>query len=212
MKTVTFEVKKRDKLGTSNANRLRKNERKVPGVLYGDSKEVVHIHADLVPLEHLFYTAGASTVIELSIEGGEKVDVLIHSVEFHPVRNEIEHIDFMRVDKKKKVHAVVPLEFEGDSEAVRIGGILLFNRHEVEIECLPGDLVHDLKVDVTLIKEIGAHICVSDIVIPKGIVITTDPGVVIAHVEEPKIVADDEPVAEVVTEGEEEGKEEESSE
>lgn len=186
MEKVIFNVQQRVTLGGNHPKRLR-DERKVPGIVYGMDTENVAIEAELVPLEKLFYTAGEGTIIALSVGDKKPVDVIIQNVDFHPIKNEMTHIDFMTVDQNKKVHVTVPINFVGESEAVRLGGTLVINKSEIEIECLVKNLVHDLTADMSVLKEIGEHMSVGDITLPEGITIKLEDTVVIAHVEKPKI-------------------------
>ena len=193
MEKVNFVVEKRTNLGSSHSNRLRK-QRKVPGVVYGMKKEPIQIQVNLVPLEKLFYTAGESTMIDLDVDG-DKADVLIQSVNFHPLTNEIIHVDFLRVDENKKVTTIIPITFTGNSEGVRLGGTLVANKTELEIECLVKDLIHELVADLSLLDEIGSQINIGDLDIPETIIISIPETVVVARVEAPKTISVEEELA-----------------
>jgi len=204
MAKITFAVDARTKLGSSNAKRLRK-ERIIPGIVTGLGKEAISIQADFIGIERLYYTAGESTLINLNIDGGETVEVLIHDIDFHPLTNEVSHIEFLRIDPQKPIHTSIPFVFTGVSSAAKLGGLFIINRDHIEVICLPKDLVHDIKIPLESLTEIGMNISIKDVQFPEGIVSEIPGDVVVAHVEEPRKAEIIEEVAEeVVEEGAEE--------
>ncbi len=185
VKKVSFQVTKREKTGGSSASQLLKG-RRVPCVVYGVEEGVVHVQADFVGLEKLYYTAGAGTIINLEVEGGETTDVIIREASFHPVKGEITHLDFMRIDPKKKLSATIPLKFIGEAPVVKKGGMVITNRFDVDVECLPKDLVPYFDLDLSKLINLDDHILVSDLLVGEGLEITTEGDTVIVHVEAPK--------------------------
>lgn len=185
VKKVSFRVSKREKTGGSSASQLLK-ARKVPCVIYGVKQDPVHAEADFVALEKLYYTAGAGTIVSLEVENGETADVIIRDAEFHPVKGEIIHVDFMRIDPNKKLNATIPFRFIGEAPIVKTGGMVITNRFDVEVECLPKDLIHHIDLDLSSLTEMDSHILVSDIAALAGVEIITDPVSVIVHIEAPK--------------------------
>jgi len=184
MKKVKYSVRERNIIGGGSANRIRK-ERRVPGVIYGKGEEAIHIETDLIPIEKLFYTAGESTIIDLDVDG-KNFDVLIHRVEFHPVRNEIIHIDFLKVDDNKRVTSSIPVNFVGTSPAVHLGGTLVVSKSELDVECLVKDLIHEVEADLSILKEYGDVIRLGDLNIPEGVKVMLEDSILIARVEAPK--------------------------
>ncbi len=177
--------------GSSNSKKLRRNG-KVPGVLYGAGKDVLNIQ-----LEHnsimlaLDVESFHSSILSLEIEG-KKEKVLLRDFQVHPYKQKITHIDFQRVDEKKKLHTKVPLHYIGeeDSPAVKLnGGLMSHVMTEVELTCLPKDLPGFIEVDLSTL-DIGNSIHVREIKLPKGVdlVLHGQDDPVIATAVKPKVV------------------------
>ena len=177
--------------GSSNSKKLRRNG-KVPGVVYGAGKDVLNIE-----LEHnsimlaLDVESFHSSILDLEIEG-KKEKVLLRDFQVHPYKQKITHIDFQRVDEKKKLHTKVPLHYIGeeDSPAVKLnGGLMSHVMTEVELTCLPKDLPGFIEVDLSTL-DIGNSIHVSEINLPKGVdlVLHGQDDPVIATAVKPKVV------------------------
>ena len=177
--------------GSSSSKKLRRNG-KVPGVVYGAGKDVLNIE-----LEHnsimlaLDVESFHSSILDLEIEG-KKEKVLLRDFQVHPYKQKITHIDFQRVDEKKKLHTKVPLHYIGeeDSPAVKLnGGLMSHVMTEVELTCLPKDLPGFIEVDLSTL-DIGNSIHVSEINLPKGVdlVLHGQDDPVIATAVKPKVV------------------------
>lgn len=163
---------------------------KMPAVLYGPKDSALSLFVPLGAFKKLLHQAGESTVV--TVETGEgKKDVLIHEVEYHPVSNEPLHADFYVIDKTKPIEIKVPLVFEGTSAAVKdLAGILVKVLHELEIEVLPMDIPHEVKVDIAGLSTLESQILVRDLIIPKGVKVLNSPEEVVAAIT----VAKEEPV------------------
>jgi len=115
-------------------------------------------------------------------------------------------VDFFKVRLDEKITAPVPLEFIGESIAVKdMGGVLVKSMDEVEIEALPSNLPHSIKIDISAIKEIDGSIFIKDIAANENYKFISDPETVIATVtlpEEEEVEAPVASVEDVVTEGE----------
>jgi len=157
----------------------------IPGVVYGNKTENTAIQMEEVALMKAYVKAGESTLVDLDI-GGNKMPVLFHDVSFDPVSDRMDHVDFYAVDMKKEVEAEVQIHFEGESDAVKEGGILVTALDHVEVRCLPANLPHDFKVELSKLKAFGDSITVADLSIPEGVEILTEKDAVIAVVQEPR--------------------------
>jgi large subunit ribosomal protein L25 len=104
------------------------------------------------------------------------------------VKETILHVDFRRVDLKKKVETQVPVIVTGDSPAVKAGGVLLQQMQEVSVEALPQNIPHEISINIALITEIGQEIKISDLPKSDTYLITDEPSrvlvSVVAHKEE----------------------------
>jgi len=175
----------REIVGKKTKN-LRKNGF-IPAVVYGHGGEPQSLSISKKDFEKAFADAGTSTLIDLEIEGKGSVKVLAHEPQINPVTDEPVHVDFYRVKMDKKIKTEIPLEFVGESEAVaHQDGSLVTNRDSIEVECLPGDLVSEIKVDISVLKTFEQSITVKDLNIPPTIEVLNDPEEVIALVEAPR--------------------------
>ena len=143
-------AQKRDVQGKGASRRLRRNG-KTPGVLYGADKPAVNIELDHNALFHaLKREAFHASVLTLVLDG-EKESVLLRDFCMHPFRNEVQHIDFQRVDSTHKLHISVPLHFINADVAPGVklsGGNVSHIMTELEISCLPGSLPEYIEVDL----------------------------------------------------------------
>jgi len=174
------------KLRQDAPNKTR-NEGFVPAIVYGKGFDNIQIALEKISFMKLFREAGTSNLIDLAIDGGKNVKTLIHDVQFDPIKSDILHVDFYKVNMKEKIHAEVPLKFVGDSIAViNKEGSLITSKDSIEVECLPADLIPELEVDISVLDDFEKNIKISDLKLPEGIEIQDDPEEIIAHVEEPR--------------------------
>ena len=159
----------RNAQGTGASRRLRKTNR-VPGIVYGTGE------AAMIDLDHntLYYAlrneAFHASILSLELDG-KKESVLLRDFQMHPFRQQVQHIDFQRVDAKKKIHMRVPLHFKNADICPGVksgGGIVSHVLSELHIACLPADLPASIEVDLAVL-DLGHSIHVSDIKLPKGV-------------------------------------------
>ncbi len=205
-------AKPRDKKETLAT--LRK-EGFLPLVLYGVKTKNLALKVDLKEFKKIYQEAGESSLISLKIEGDkEESMVLIHDTQFHPLSDEIIHADLYKPDLKKETEAAVPLEFIGESLAVKnLEGTLIKNIQEVEVKALPQNLPHEIRVDVSKLETFEDNILIKDLVLPEGVEVLKDEAEIIVSVAPPTKVEEEleKPIEEKVDEVEkvEEKKEEE---
>ncbi|MCF7846040.1 MAG: 50S ribosomal protein L25 [Candidatus Peribacteraceae bacterium] len=151
---------------TKKADGLR-DERKIPAEYYGKGKENLHLALDYQDFRKVFREAGSSSIINLKVEGeNEAREVLVHQVDYNPLTDEFHHVDFLQIERGKKMVTKVPIHLIGESPAVKdLGGILTTGKSEIEIKCLPRDLIKEIEVDITELKEIGETVRVKDLTI-----------------------------------------------
>lgn len=167
--TIEINATTRKAQGTGASRRLR-NSGRVPGIVYG-SGDVVMIEMDH---NDLFYKlrseAFHASVLTLDLEG-KKESVMLRDFVMHPFRQQVQHIDFQRVDLKKKMHIKVPLHFinEDIAPGVKLGGGKISHvLHELDISCLPKDLPAFIEVDLGGL-ELGHSVHITDLKLPKGV-------------------------------------------
>ena len=159
------------------------------GVLYGKGLETAHLKMNYNVFSKVFAEAGESNLISLSLNGQE-FPVLVKAVQKDVLKNTYIHIDLYKVNMKDKVRADIPLEFVGESKAVKEnGGVFIATIDELSVECLPSDLVDHIAVDISVLQEFGDLIRLEDLELPKGMEIMHHEGnEVVCVVEEPKKV------------------------
>lgn len=156
-------------LNFTNRNKGEEKEGMLKGVFYGTKESSTPIFIEAVAFEKLYRVSGESSVIELEGEG-KKLQVLVQDVSYDPIKNFPIHVDFYVVEKGAKVDASIPLEFVGESEAVKTyGGNLVKVLHEIEVEAEATNLPHSIKVDLSLLKDLDSVIKVSDLELGKGV-------------------------------------------
>jgi len=170
----------------------------IPAELYGKGIENMHLAVKSKDFKNVFKEAGESSIINIVISDKnkkEEIPVLIHDIQKDYLTDDIIHIDFYRVRMDEKIRTHIPLEFVGESPAVKnYGGILNKSMLEIEIETLPQDLPHSISVDISKIKELNQSIYIKDLSIPKNVKILVDPETVIATVGLPKEEKVSEPI------------------
>ncbi len=162
-----------------------------PVVIYGNDRKPVALEVNSHDFALLYRKAGGNTIVAMDIEKEdgtkERKNVLIHEVAVDGVKGHILHADLLQINMKEKLTTSIPLKFVGDSLAViDLQGSLLEALDEIEVECLPSDLPHEIEVDLSPLVDFEAVIHVSDIVAPEGVTILTDPEATVAHVEAPR--------------------------
>jgi large subunit ribosomal protein L25 len=199
--------------GSAAARRLRR-EGWLPGILNsgdGASHAVQLNRHDFELLLH--HHASESMVLDLEVDGAKPRKVLLKEVQHDGVTGEPLHADFVEISMTEKMRVPVPVTLLGEAiGVVQDGGILDQPTREVEVECLPTDLVEELTIDVTALT-IGDSVTVADLVVDPKLTIVTPGDVAIASVGAPRIEEEEEPAEEEVEGAEpevigEEGKEE----
>lgn len=166
-----------------HAKDLRK-QKKIPAVVYGHGVDNVSMTLDHEAFRKVFKEAGSNTIIDLVLPGGKKQKVLVQDVQRDPIYDTFQHVDFYAVQMTEKLTTEIPFEFVGESNAVKnFGGILVTNLDEVEVRCLPGDLVHSIIIDLAKLENINDSLHIKDIEIPKGLEVLTDMAEMIVTVQ-----------------------------
>lgn len=171
---------------------LRDKKEKLPinyiaAVIYGKDVESKPLKVRRSEFEKLFAEAGESNLINLNYDNNT-AKVLVKGIQRDILKHTISHVDFFQVNMKEKISTEIPLQFVGESRAVREqGGIFVRELNEVKVECLPGDLIDHIKVDISVLKEFNDNIKVADLELPKGIELLVDTELMVAMVIEPKV-------------------------
>lgn len=157
--------------GRGASRRLRREERKIPAIIYGGKKEATPIsiwHNELK--KALENEAFFSHVLTIELEG-KKESVILKDLQRHPYKPLLTHADFLRVDKDHEIHVNVPLHFLNEESAPAIklhGGVANHQINEVEVICLPQNLPEFLEVDMAEV-DMDQVVHLSDLKLPKGV-------------------------------------------
>lgn len=153
---------KREKTGSSDMRRLRRAGI-LPAVIYSEGQPGLTVQVDLHTFEELIHHhGGESMMIDVEVEGEGTFPVLVKDVQHHPVSGGLLHVDLYKVSMDKKFQAEIPIEVIGDAAGVAEGGLVEMQMHSIAVECLPGDLIDAVEIDVTDLK-IGDSVTVKDI-------------------------------------------------
>jgi large subunit ribosomal protein L25 len=161
MEKIVLNVQSRTVKGKSN-NAIR-NDGLIPAVLYGKGVDAASLTVNEREFLKAFKVAGESTIINLNLDG-KTIPVLIQDVQNHYLKDHPVHIDFYAVRMDEKLKAHVPIHFIGDAPAVKtLGGILVKNLSEVEVECLPADLPSAIEVELSGLVDFEKAVRVMDL-------------------------------------------------
>ncbi len=187
----------REGKGKSVARRIRRAGR-VPAVIYGEVKQPLNIAVDAHDLQ--MKLREKVSLFNISLDGKEH-PVIIREIQFHPVKSNVLHVDFLQVKKGHKITMTVPIKLEGKPEGVKAGGNLEELKREVTIEVLPKDIPDSIIVDISGLQ-IGDGVHVKDL-LAENFEIIDDLDDFVCRVEMPRTVEEA---------GEEEEEEEEIAE
>ncbi|KXU38173.1 50S ribosomal protein L25/general stress protein Ctc [Ventosimonas gracilis] len=174
MNQFAISAEKRCDLGKGASRRLRRNQSRVPAVIYGADKPAQSISLLAKDFAKLLENEAAfSHVLELNVEGA-KESVLIKALQRHPAKEFVLHADFLRVVSGHKLNAHVPLHFINEATSIGVkqqGGEISHTLVEVEVTCLPANLPEFIEVDLAAV-EIGKIVHLSDLKLPEGVELT----------------------------------------
>ena len=197
---MKFEISahKREAQGTGASRRLRRMGR-VPGIVYGGAEGPVNIELDHKDLfQNLRNEKFHASILTLKLNGAGQ-QVLLRAVNMHPFKLQVQHVDFQRVSKDKKIHMKVPLHFVNAEKSPGVkeqGGIASHVLNELDITCFPDDLPEFIEVDLSNLT-VGHSLHVRDLALPKGVDLalhkTDNP--VVATVVIPSLVTEEEEAA-----------------
>ena len=181
MKVVSITAEERTDLGKKAASAIRKSG-KIPAVIYSVNG-IQHFSTSPKAVKSIVYTPEFK-IAEIEIDGTKK-KALLKEIDFHPVTDEILHMDFIELVDGQAVKASIPVKFKGVSPGVKAGGKLMTNLRTVKVKTTPEYLVDELFVDISTL-ELAQSVRVRDIELPEGVQIEVDGATPIAVVEVPR--------------------------
>ncbi|PPK88807.1 LSU ribosomal protein L25P [Neolewinella xylanilytica] len=181
MEVVQVSGEVRDNLGKRASKDVRRHGL-VPAVVYGIG-DPVHFTVKALDLRSLIYTPEFK-LADLNV-GGESYRVIVKDYQFHPVTDELRHIDFLALEEGRSIKVQVPVTFTGTSPGVRGGGKLQVSVRRIKIKTTPEHLVDHVTLDISEL-ELGQSIRVRDIAPMEGVEIQNPGGQPVATVEVPR--------------------------
>ncbi|MDE0927326.1 MAG: 50S ribosomal protein L25 [Acidimicrobiales bacterium] len=160
--------------GSRSTRRLR-GEGLVPAVLYGLDQDPVSVSVIWPELRQALTTeAGVNVVLQLEVEGERHMSI-VKDIQRHPVRRDVVHVDFLRIDPNKKVTVSVSIIMTGEALEVTQGnGMVDQNLFSLTVDASPTSIPNELVVDISALT-IGDSIRVADIALPAGVTTEVDP-------------------------------------
>ncbi len=183
----------RDEKGKNAARRTRAAGR-IPAAVYGEGLDAVPVSVNARELGVILRSeAGRHAIFTLAIDGRDTSPVKIHQMVIHPVTSKLIHMDLMRISLTEKTRVSSALNFVGEPAGVKNdGGILEVHMHEIEIECLPRDIPAHIDVDVSELQ-VGDHLTVAQLPIDTDVItVVTDAEHLVAAVNTPRLVEEEE--------------------
>jgi large subunit ribosomal protein L25 len=179
--------------------RLR-HEGLLPAVVYGHGVESEPLTVDAHEFDLLRRHVGASTLVDLAVDGKKSRPVLVHSIQVHPLSRRPVHVDLFAVRMTEELTVEVQLTGTGAAPAVELGGTLMHPVSSVKVRALPDRLPETLTYDLSSLVDYDTTLTVADLVAPEGVAIVSDPADVIARVLAPRVEIEEAPteVAEAV--------------
>ena len=191
-------TEERSDIGTGSAREIRRNG-KIPANYYyhGESNQNLIIDKKIF----LHAVKSGQRVFECEING-ETVFTMIKDAQYHPVTEDVIHIDLMRVRRDQKMTVSIPIILEGESVGASEGGIVTQATNTVEIECLPTDVPENLIADISAL-ELNSAMTAVDLVLPTDVSLVSPEETTIVTCNPPKAEVEPEPEEVEGEEGEE---------
>ena len=182
---TTFSVKAepRELLGKKAKRLLRQGY--VPGVVFRPNGESTPVQFEERVLSRILQQAGRTHLIEVELNG-ERLNTLLREVDREPITARIRHVNLWAMAMDEPIEAEVPLVLEGESLAVKSGGVLIHSVEKLRVKCLPTQIPEAIHVSLESLQNFGDSIHLRDLTIPAGVQVLDDPDLTIASVAAPK--------------------------
>ncbi len=184
-KDYVLKVEKRDTAGTRESRRLRRAGR-MPAVVYGHGAKPISISFSTLDLHDL--ERSQAGIIKLAVAGRKQpLNAILKEIQRDPITGKVLHLDFQVVRMDEIITATARIEPFGEPAGHQAGGELEQLLHEIEIRCLPADMVDEIRVDVSGM-ELDDVLRVGDIQFPEGITPVPEPDIAVFQVRQPRVM------------------------
>ena len=186
MENVKLEAKSREIVG-KKVKRLRA-EGWIPAVLFGARQAATPVQVDERELDRTLRQAGSTALVDLYIDGEDDPHiVLVRDIQRDVLTSRLQHVDFYQVQLDRKVKTSPALHLVGEAPVVETSlGVLVQILNQVEVECLPTDLIDSIEVDVSSLESLDDSVTIGDLQVPEGVTILADPSDVVVSVVVPR--------------------------
>ena len=183
---TVLEAKLRTETGKGSARRIRSSGA-IPAVIYGREQDTISLTIDSRESKRLFQSVSVeNTIINVKIDNEEEqFETLVREIQVHPHRDDILHVDFYRIERGVALEVEIPVDFIGNAQGVKEGGVLEILFRELRVKCRPSQIPETIVVDISEL-EIGSSLKVSDIDVDDEIELMADPGQAVCMVALPK--------------------------
>ena len=181
-----LEAKLRNETGKGSSRRIRSSGA-IPAVIYGREQDTISLTIDSRESKRLFQSVSVeNTIINVKIDNeDEEFETLVREIQVHPHRDDILHVDFYRIERGVALEVEIPVDFIGNAQGVKEGGVLEILFRELRVKCRPSQIPETIVVDISEL-EIGSSLKVSDIDIDEEVELMADPGQAVCMVALPK--------------------------
>lgn len=178
-------------IGSSSSRKMRR-EKLVPGIVYSKGQETKHVRVDQIDFVKVFRIVGTSSLMELEVDG-EVLPVIVKSVQRDPVKGDVIHIDFQKLDMKQKIKITVPVYLQHRDSIKIQPSVLMQMLDTIEIECLPGDIPESVGIDVSGMDfDTPLYVKDLDIVNEENVEVLTELESIICTLNEPTMEEEEE--------------------
>jgi len=185
-KEAKLVVQTREASGTSGSRRLRR-EGWLPGVVNGAKGRSSMVKLSSHNFEMmLHHHASENLIFDLQIDEEKPRKVLLKEVQHDPLTGYVLHVDFLEISMTKKMRVNILLTLVGEAAGVHEGGVLEHLMREIEVDCLPADLVEEIEVDVSALN-IGDTLLVRDLKVDEKLAVLTAGDIAVVSVAHPRV-------------------------
>ncbi len=183
MEIIALQGHRKEGSGKEAASAIRRNGH-IPAVMYqSGGGDATHFTLVVTEFRHLIYTPKFK-MAEISLNG-KTHKCIVKDIQFHPVSDEVIHLDFLELVPGKKFKASVPVRYEGTAPGVKAGGKFIPSMRSINIMTTPEFAIDEVVADISTM-ELGSTIRVRDIAAIKGVEITNNTSIPIASIEIPR--------------------------
>lgn len=175
MKSIAISGSVRQNVGKRDAKELR-YEGKIPAVLYG-GKEQTHFAVSAADLKPILYT-NEVTFVELDIDG-KKARAIVQEAQFHPLTDQVRHVDFLELFDDKEVAVNIPIRLTGTSPGVKMGGKLVQKLRALTVKALPNNLPQEIEVPMESL-EVGKSVRVGQVSLENARILNTADNTIVS--------------------------------